>query len=230
MNNQSQPGFPSSSNLNPKNESRDYPSLSKLGLEASIGDVRYDAQGSKMQNFSIPKDVNYQLIGNSTNSMYNEKYDSNQSNNNNNNNIPPTQSIQNQPKFSNINSIDNNSKYDQSYNSDQAKNNYPPNMQYPQKMSQNSNMKNNNNSQNCSYHSNDINRGPPGYFPNTNAPNMNAPYGNPMPIPPVYPVPGIMGEYIPPPGEIEVIYQLRRPGFYPPPLYPPIDLEFYPPY
>ena len=211
MNNQGQNGYPAFSSIKSGNENPEYPSLSKLNMKESEGDMTYNAQGSKIQNNTIRKDVNYYMIGNSSNSIYDERYDSG----NDKNYIPP-QPMSNQQNYNNnINSSD---KYDERYDSKKAQN---KNLPYPQQMTPNQNVKYNNKVPNPPYNSKDINARPPAY------PRNVIPVGNRIPVQPVvYPVPRVVGTYIPTPEEmIEDMYQMGGPGFYPPP-YPPPD--FYP--
>ena len=202
MNSQNNYQFSSSNNINSKNQNHEYPSLSKLNIQESAGDMTYNAQGSKIQNNTIRKDANYYMINNSTNSIYDEKYDSNK----NKNYIPPAQNMQN-----NYN-INNSDKYNVRYDSNQTqnKNNNMPNMPYPQQYPQKQ-PNNYNKAPNYPYNKN-INAVPPVYPQ--------------MPIAPgVYPAPGIVGQFVPIPGQVEPIIQLRGPGFYPPPTIIP---DFYP--
>ena len=221
MNNKGSNEFPPPSNIKqPSNESQDYPSLSQLGLQESVGDMQYTAEGSKIKDKKLPKDLNYYLDNNSSNSMYDEKYNSNQINNK----IPPPQPVQGQQKYYNINKVDNNSKYVEGYDSNPNQN--KNNIHYPQKIPPNQNIKYDNNSS-CSYNSNDIKKMPPGYAPHAINPNVKVPLGYPMPVPPGIPVPRVVGHYIVPPEEMEPVYQLRPPGIYPHP-YPTVIPDFYP--
>ena len=202
MDSQNNYQFSSSNNINSKNQNPEYPSLSKLNIQESAGDMTYNAQGSKIQNNTIRKDANYYMINNSTNSIYDEKYDSNKYKNY----IPPAQNMQN-----NYN-INNSDKYNVRYDSNQTqnKNNNMPNMPYPQQYPKKQ-PNNYNKAPNYPYNKN-INAVPPVYPQ--------------MPIAPgVYPAPGIVGQFVPIPGDVEPIIQLRGPGFYPPPTIIP---DFYP--
>ena len=211
MNSQDQNVYPAFSSIKSGNENPEYPSLSKLSVKESAGDMTYNAQGSKIQNNTIRKDVNYYMIGNSSNSMYDERYDSNKDKN-----YVPAQPIPNHQNYNN--NLNGSDKYNERYDSNQIKNNNVP---YPQQMPPNQKVKYNNKEPNCPYNSKDINARPPAY------PRNVIPAGNRMPVQPVvYPVPRVVGTYIPTPEEmVEDMYQMGGPGFYPAP-YPPPD--FYP--
>ena len=222
MNNQNNNNYPAFSSVQSESGNPDYPSLSKVNVQESVGDMAYNAQGSQIQNKTLRKDVNYYMIGNSTNSMYDEKYDSDKSKNY----IPP-QPIPNQQKYNNINNnVNNSDKYNERYDSNPVKNNNlpNPNMPYPQQMPPKQKI-NYNKTPNCPYNSKDVNRRPPVNVPTGNIP-VRPGYGVPVPVPmpvTVVPVPAI----VPPPG-FEPIIQLRGPVVYPPPIYPPVHPDLYP--
>ena len=292
MNSQDNNQYPAFSAIKSGNGNPEYPSLSKVNVQESVGDMAYNAQGSNIQNKTIKKDVNYYMIGNSSNSMYDEKYDSS----NDKNYIPP-QPIQNQQNYNNpSNSVAYNSKDSERYGSNPVQNNnisnpnisYPPqippndltssskvserydsnqvqsnnvsnpNMPYPPQIPpngltnsskdserydsnpvQNNNVPNPNmpyppqippnqkikydNKQNCPYNSKGINARPPVNAPNGN--RMPLPHGYPVPVP--VPVTVYLDPLVPPPAVIEPIYQLRGPGIYPPPIYPPLHPDLY---
>ena len=203
MNNQGQNPYP---NYNNMNSNQEYPSLSKINAQESAGDMTYNAQGSKIQNNTIRKDANYYMIGNSTNSIYDEKYDSNK----NKNYIPPGQNPQN-----NYN-VSNSDKYNERYDSNQPQNKnnnmpYPPPQQYPPNQQNNYNK-----TQNYPYNKN-VNPVPPVYGQMPVAPGV---YPVPIAVPPP-----VVGQFVPVPGVVEPIIQLRGPGFYPPPtIIPDFDL------
>ena len=207
-NNNNSKGFPAFSSNMKNDENEDYPSLSKLGLEKSVGDTRYDAQNSKIQDKTLNKDVNYYLINNSTNSMYDEKYDydSNKNNNNINNNNINNKAPYNPNEINNNNNIPN---YNNNINDDSLGSSY----------------------HSAGFISNKKNPSPPPSTTNNNINNNyppNIPLNRPLPPPPYpypIPVPRIVGVYPPPPppGVIERMYHMRQPGFgyYPPPVFPP---------
>ena len=102
------------------NEPKEYPTLDQAQINESV-DLRYDAQGSKIQNQPLQKGLND--LHDSNNPMYDVQYDSESAKKY----TQPMQNIPNQPNYmpNNVNAPNynqfNNSSLDEKYDSDKAK-------------------------------------------------------------------------------------------------------------
>ena len=222
---------------NNNNNDKEYPSLSQLGLEVSAGDVRYDSQGSNIENNNLSKNQNFFLIKNSSDSIIDVDYNSNDNQQNNNNSLNNGNNLNNNISVNNANDLNNNISNINNVNQNQNSN--VPNLEFSHQNPPNPNINNSNVNQSNSfdsYNSRDNNAGPPepAYAPNNyiRNPNQNIPLGHPRIniIPPYpYPEPIIRGRIIP---DVVPIYPMRHPLIPPPiPVYPyPYPPHVYPDY